>query len=411
MTLLTMAALLFCSGAVSGCETAVFSLKALERRTLSERNRSVAALLARPSRLLVSLLLANLIINVGYFTLSASLSLRYVEQGHSGLAVAVAAASLGGMVVGGEIIPKMFALTGGPATVARMAPALSVLSFVLAPAVLVGSWVTEALEGLLFRSRQPRAVSSSDIKVILGDDRKTGSYRGVELALLNDVIDFGERKAKALMVSRVDMTVLDMREDREHWVEVMSSSPHTDYPVIDGAPDALVGVINAARFLLEPGLSREALLEPAMLAPLGIGAERLVLRMIDERQRLASLLDEFGGVAGVVGQAQLSRELLGELEPSAAGPVEHLSDGAALVSGQCPVHRLEEELGLALQARRAGTVGGAVAEALAAVPRRGDELRLEGWRLRVLSMRGHRVDRLFVIPESSGRSGEQGTAS
>ncbi|MDG2149128.1 MAG: CNNM domain-containing protein [Planctomycetota bacterium] len=411
MTLLTMAALLFCSGAVSGCETAVFSLKALERRTLSERNRAVAALLARPSRLLVSLLLANLIINVGYFTLSASLSLRYVEQGHTGLAVAVAAISLGGMVVGGEIVPKMFALTGGPATVARMAPALSVLSFVLAPAVLVGSWVTEALEGLLFRSRQPRAVNSSDIKVILGEGRKSGSYRGVELALLNDVIDFGERKAKALMVSRVDMTVLDMRDNRNHWVEVMSSSPHTDYPVIDGAPDALVGVINAARFLLEPGLSREALLEPAMLAPLGIGAERLVLRMIDERQRLAILLDEFGGVAGVVGQAQLSRELLGEIEPSAAGPVEHLSDGAALVSGQCPVHRLEEELGLALQARRAGTVGGAVAEALAAVPRRGDELRLEGWRLRVLSMRGHRVDRLFVTPESTGRGGDKGTAS
>jgi len=364
--------------------------------------------LASPTSLLVALLIANLAINVGYFTLSASLSLRFVEQDRAGLSVGVAVVSLGAMVIVGEIVPKMFALTDGPAIVARMAPALSAVSWVLAPAVLVGSWVTEVLESLLFRLRRPRGVSSTDIKFILGEGYASGSYRAVEMALLHDVIDFGERKAKNLMVPRVDMTVLDMRDDRERWAEVMAARPHTDYPVVDGSPDALVGVVNAARFLLEPGLAREALLEPAMLAPLGIGAERLVLRMIDERQRLAILLDEFGGVAGVVGQAQLSRELLGEIEPIATGPVEHLGDGEALVSGQCPVHRLEEELGLVMETRRAGTVGGAVAEALGSMPRRGDELHIPGWRLRVLSMQGRRVDRLFVTPEPDGQPDAEG---
>ncbi len=399
MTLVFMAALLVCSGFVSGSETAVFSLSAAERRALAQRTPLVKSLLARPGRLLVTLLLANLIINVGYFTLSASVSLELLQSDRGGLALGVAVASLGAMVVLGEIVPKTLALADGLRIVRGVSPALSILSFVLAPLVWVGAWVTEIVERLLFGARSRPAVRAADLKAMLGDEGGDASERRVEFALLSDVIDFGELKAKALMVPRVDMAVLDLAEDRAAWVAVMAEQPHTDYPVIDGSPDKLLGVVNATRVMLETETPLEELVEPALLAPLSLGAERLVLRMIHEDCQLAVLLDEFGGVAGLVGRAELAQELLGEVDTERMGPVERLGNGSALVMGRCPVHRLEEELGPVFTSRRAGTVGGAVAEALSAVPRRGDELRLGNWSLRVLSMDGGRVGRLLVKPE------------
>jgi len=199
-------------------------------------------------------------------------------------------------------------------------------------------------------------------------------------------------------VPRVDVEFLDVREPREAWVAQMAAHPHAEYPVCDGSPDRLLGTVHAAAVLAQRTWKTLPALEPPLLAPASISAERLVERLQREGRRLAILLDEHGGVVGAVGLKALSVAVLGEIEgePASRHALLRPRPDTLIVPGDLPLHRLEAETGIRLPARRARIVAGAVAEALGRVPRRGDELLLDEWRLRVAGMTGRRVDSVIV---------------
>lgn len=394
-----MGLLLICSGMVSGSETAIFSLRPAERRKLATGRPLIGSLLARPASLLVTLLIANLLVNVGYFTLSSAITLELQGQDRPLAAALVAFGSLVAIVVLGEILPKTLALGSPARTVLVMGPALMALRGVLAPVAAVGTACTRMAENLMLGATQQKPdVDTNDFKTALSSGLALGTYRAVELALLHDVVDVAGRRARALMVPRVDVAFLDIQEQPEEWVAAMVLAPYSDYPVVSGSRDNLLGTVNAASFLSDISADRTALIEEPLLAPLGIAAEKLVLRMHGEQRRLAILLDEYGGVSGLVGLASLCQAVLGEVERLPEAPWVRRDRGMLVVRGDCPVHVLQEELGLDLATRASDTLGGLLAEALGRLPRRGDEVRLAGWRLRVAAMRGRRVGRVVLKP-------------
>ncbi len=404
MTYVGMLLLLLASALLSGSETALFSLSPAERRRLISQHASVAAALARPTSLLVTLLLANLLVNVAYFSVGAHVSLALVEAGHAQASVLFVTASVLLLTAFGEILPKTLALVLPPTLVVAVAPLLVVLRVVLMPLVLVGELATRLVQALVPGAPQENvAIVADDFKTAVSRRAALGTYHAVELALLHDVIDFGERRARNFMVPRVDVAFLDVRASRAAWIAAMALQPFSDYPVCDGTPDKLLGTVNAALWLARPQADVRALIEPALYAPSSIGAERLVERMQREGRRLAILLDEHGGVAGVVGFNALSQAVLGELAapPGSQRDLIRRREGdALLVRGECPLHVLLTEAGLELPARRADTVAGAVTEALGRVPRVSDEVLLPGLRLRVTGVSGRRVAEVLIRPRS-----------
>jgi putative hemolysin len=405
MTLLLLLALLLCSGLVSASETAVFSLQPADRRRLLARRGPAAAVLASPTSLLVALLIANLAINVGYFTVGARESLELARTGHEVASVLLAVGSVFALVLLGEILPKSLALAAPMKLVLLASPALVALRLGLTPLVMLGEAVTRLVEAPLLRGRAgPDAMRVDDFKSAVARRSASGTYHAVEMALLHDVIDFGVRRARNLMTPRVDVVFLDIQDSRDAWFEQMAARPHTDYPVCDGVPDALLGTISTVRVFSQPETSRRELIEPALLAPESIEAEHLVLRMREADARLAILLDEYGGVEGVVGLASLSQAVLGEIQTDTGGASDAIvrrGRNSLLVRGSCPVHVLLEETGVEIKTRRADTVAGAVVEALGHMPRAGDEVLLEKWRLRVATVRGRRVAQVLIRPRGT----------
>jgi putative hemolysin len=361
----------------------------------------------------VTLLLANLFINVGYFSIASVMSLDLLAADRPWAGGAVSLSAVIALVIVGEIVPKTLALAEPARAVALLAPAVALLSTVLAPLGAVAVGINGLLEAILFgRKDTVEAPNTDDFKTALSGRAALGMYHSIELALLHDVVDFGQRRARNLMEPRVDMVFLDINEPTERWVEAMSRQPRREYPVCDGSPDQLLGTMNTARLLSQPDADRRSLLDPPLIAPLSIGAERLVERLRDGNKSLAILLDEYGGVAGQVRLAALSSSVLGEITPrmeSMDSPIERRGGGSLRITGDCPLHILEDEVGLKLPARRADTVGGALAEALGRVPQTGDEVRLPGWRLRVAVVRGGRVERVLVRRSDDDVVAEDGT--
>ncbi len=403
MRLLALILLLISSSVVSGSETAVFSLRPADRRKLSNTSAFAASLLADPSGLLIALLLANLAINVAFFSLSAAWSLDLAASGKTATSALVGLGSVLSLIVVGEIVAKTIALSIPVKVVRTLAPVLVVLRKLLWPVVLVSRSATTLIESLLIdRPALAAAPGASDFKSALASRATVGAFRGIELALLHDVIDFGERSARQLMTPRVRVVFLDITATPEAWRKTMAEDPYMEYPVCRGSPDQLLGVVNAAEFLMAGDVSRRSLIRPALLAPTGLAAERLVQRMEKEGAHVALLLDEYGGVDGLVGLAALTRAVLGEIvplpEPTVRGvrQIRRRGDGSVIVTGDLPVHRLSDELGIELSTRRADSVAGAIAEYVGRVPRRGDEMVADGWRLRVVDAGRARTPRVLV---------------
>jgi CBS domain containing-hemolysin-like protein len=406
VTVLMMLALLVLSGIVSASETALFSLAPADRRRLIKRHPAVALLVARPTALLLTLLLLNLVVNIAYLSVSAKQSLDLHATGRDDLAAAVAVGSLLALVVLGEIIPKTLALAAPQALVGWVAPPLAFLRMLLWPLVFVGETITRVIEAPLLAGRtQPGSPAADEFKSAVSVRASRGAYRAVEVALLHDIIDFGELRARDLMVPRVDVTFLDVREGLPQWAATMADHPHADYPVCDGSPDRLLGTICAAQVLARRPADLRELLEPPCYAPLPTTAERLVARLEEEGRQVAILLDEHGGVAGVVGLRALSQAVLGELgTPRPGGRVGSITrrGDTLIVEGRCPLHVLREEGGVHLETRQSRSVGGAVAEGLGRVPRPGDELLVAGWRLRVATVARRSIGRVVIRPSTRG---------
>ncbi len=401
MTYLLLGVLLLCSGVVSGSETAVFSLKPGERRRLAASSPLVSRVLARPSQLLVTLLLANLFINVSYFSVSAVMSLDLIEAGHPVLSVLMSVGTIVAIVIAGEIVPKTMALVSPATAVRTAAPVLVALRIALLPLAGIAEAATRFLDALVVGRREGAELGAADFKSAIAGQSALGTYHAVELALLHDVVDFGQRRARNLMVPRVDVAFLDVDVPREETVAAMAAHPYRVYPVCAGSPDQILGTVNAVRVLTERDTPLSELVDPPLFAPLSIGAEQLVENMRRNHAPLALLLDEYGGLAGVVGFSTLIQSVLGEIDPTTGPSMRAITQrhgDSLLVRGDCPLHLLEDEAGLIMPSRRAETMAGALAEALGRVPRVGDELRLPGWRLRVTAMTGRRVGSVIVRP-------------
>lgn len=415
VTLLVLLALLVASALIAGFETAVFSLRRAERRRLAAAGGATAAVLAQRDRLLQALLLGNLFVNVAYYSVVSALVLDVMKAGHVAAGLAISAGTVMLLILLGEILPKNVALRRAPWLVERLAGPFVVLRVLLTPVTTVATGVSHALEGVLLGGREPPPAPGIDeFKRVVAMHASSGAFGAVERELIKDVVDFGGRRADDLMVPRVDVVFLDLQDAPERWIATMRRTPHADYPVCDGAPDALAGMLRAARFLRDPAMERRALIEPAVFVPGSVRAEALLDRLHRERARLAVVLDEFGGIEGLVGLSDLARVALGEVAEPLQPPIVPRRGGGFLVGGSTRLADLEERLGLEVPARRADTVGGAIAELLGAVPRRGDEVVVAGWRVRVLAVRNRRVERVALRPavdeaaaEAAGAAGAE----
>jgi CBS domain containing-hemolysin-like protein len=400
-----MAALLAGAALLSAAETAVFSLQPAERRRLAQRHAAVDAMLQRPTSLLVTLLLGSLLLTVGYFSVGAGVALELLHEGRQGAAASFTIGSVMLMVLAGEILPKTLALASPGGLVTVLAAPILLLRLLLWPLVVVGEAASRLLSALVLGGRGTAAAPArDDFKSAVERRASMGTWHAIEVALLHDVVDFSALRARNLMTPRVDVVFLDLRRPVAEWIATMARRPFAAYPICDGKPDRLLGVVYAADVLASPEAPPRSLLRPALFAPLSLDAERLVARMQEEDARLAVLLDEHGGVAGVVGLGALSRAVLGEIEglaDAAGAGLRRVRPDLLLVRGDCALRVLREEAGVELPARRADTVAGAVAEALGRWPRSGDELLLPGARLRVTEVRGRRVAQVVL----RGRAG------
>ena len=399
-----MLALLIASAFFSGSETALFSLSRgrLHRlRQAGASGRMAAALMRDPHRVLNTLLLGNMLVNVAYTGIAAVMILD-LQAGGAGpwLVAAASAVPLVALILLGEATPKMLAIVVAERWARLAAAPLAVGQRVLAPPL----WCLEHLAaGPIVRLLSPRgrtsgSVTADELAAVLDLSAKRGLIDRNANDLLQEIFELTDLRVADIMVPRVDMVAYDVDAPPDGLIELFGKTRLRKIPVYEARVDNILGVVHAKRLLVRPQSALRDLVVKVPFVPSAGNVERVLLQFRVTRTQMAVVVDEYGGTDGLVTLEDVLEEIVGDIRDeheSARGPaVERIGPGEYLLDGDLAIHEWVDAFRIDLHGRRISTVGGFVTSLLGRIGAPGDQATYRNLRFTVAAMHRRRITKL-----------------
>jgi putative hemolysin len=311
----------------------------------------------------------------------------------------------------GELVPKSLALRHAVPLARWVAGPIDRLAGLTSPLVRVLTGSTRLVLRLLGqKGAEVRAfVSEEEVKHMLQEGRAQGVFDKTEEELIHSVFEFTESSVKEVMIPRPRIQAIDEETPAEQVLSFIIETGKSRYPVYHGSLDEVLGILydkDLFRLLAEkkPIVLRE-ILRPAFFAPETARVSHLLKEMQKRRMPMALVVDEYGGVEGLVTFEDLIEEIVGEISDEAdrePRPVQRLRDGSYLVDASISIHDLADQhhLGFPPSAEYE-TLAGFVLSQLQRIPRGGEIVSFQDWRLTIVDMEGRRIARVKI--ERRGR--------
>ncbi|HYG57997.1 MAG TPA: hemolysin family protein [Symbiobacteriaceae bacterium] len=411
-----IAALILINAFFAAAEIAVVSSRHVRIRQMAEQgNRSAKAvlrLMEDHSRFLATIQVG---ITLAGFLASASAAVGLSEDfGRflQGFGLASGAAESAALVIVtlvlsyftlvlGELVPKRMALQAPERIALIVAPAVGFLSRVTGPFTALLTKSTNLVVRLLGGKveQKDESISEEELRFYVEEHEE---LEDAEKKIISGVFDFGDRLVRQVMVPRPDMECIHQDATLLAAMEQVRKHGYWRYPVYREDYDDIVGIITVKDLVFHvDGRAAEtpvsSIMRPMRVVPESKHALALLKEMQVADEQMAIVIDEYGGVAGLVTLEDLLQEIVGEVaeEPPDrnGGPTEQLLDATDTVEEI--VDRLDIPLA---QSPNYETLAGYILHALGAVPSVGATLEVGGWRLVVAQMDGHRIDKVKAIP-------------
>ena len=308
-------------------------------------------------------------------------------------------------VVLGELLPKAIALRFPEkvslALVYPMLASLWLYSWFIKVLNGTGTWFLRLMKVPVGGHRHIH--SPEELEQLVNHGAEAGAFDEGEYKLLTRVFRFKDHTAQDLMVPRLEVVGINLESTLEESLQIMESSAHTRFPLMDGNLDKIEGYVHLkdVTSALADGTLTDLrqLLRPAIFAPSSLGVEALFEMMRRERGHLAFLLDEFGGTKGIVTMEDVLRQIVGEIQDEFGGREREILEkdtDVLMVSGQMLLNHLTQEVGVSFKETPTNTVGGLVLHTLGRPAEVGEDVVYEGLRFTVLEIQGKRVAKVKV---------------
>lgn len=328
LQLFTVVLLVACSAFFSSSEACLFSLGPVRLQALLERGhpraRVLEALLAKPRRLLVTILIGNELVNIGTAVVTASFwgDVLGHEYGFWTVTIISTATALPLLLLFGEIIPKTMAVKNSEGVSLFVARPLSAFSRLITPVRWVLRRVADAIVRLF--GSEPRAVerapSEKDFRMLLDVGKLEGVIEEQEHRWIRNVFDFDERPVRRVMTPRSRMFSLPADLSADELLVRVREAGYSRIPVHEGSLDNVVGILYAKDLLPyvhgggpKRGPKLRRLLRAPVYFPGRLSAADVFRELRARRTHCALIVDEYGGVLGIVTMEDLLEELFGEI--------------------------------------------------------------------------------------------------
>jgi len=391
--------LLFLSGFFSSAETALFSISRTRARHLSKEggrtNQLIFRMKENPHRLLTTILIGNNIVNVGAAALATSIAISAFPNYALGLATGMMTFLI---VVFGEVLPKSIA-TRNNILIARITirPVfwLSILFFPIIKFL-------EFIPRITGHIKKTPSVTEEELMTFVEVVEEEGEIKEEEKELIHNIFEFDDTKASEIMTPRGDMYVIEA--DQELKLDEIVRSGNSRIPVIEGDIDHVIGILNIKDLFLyyasnKPIDIRKIMREPYFV-PENKKLDSLLGQFKKRKTHMAIVVDEYGGVSGLITLEDALEEIVGEIhdETDIEEPeIITLDQNKWMVPGKSDIDDVNDIIGMDIpDSPEYDTFSGYVLDHIGRIPREKEQISIGAYVITVEAMEGMRI-REYVV--------------
>lgn len=307
------------------------------------------------------------------------------------------------ILVFSEILPKTIGATWWQQLAPATARILQVMILVMKPILVPLAYLNRLIAP---RGERGSTVSRTELEVLAEIGRREGTIDQAEWQVMRNMMNLDEVSVGQVMTPRTRIVAVPLEASVDEAQTVMLEDGRLRLPVYEGTIDRVVGVVLARdlwRAAREGVTSLAEVMREATFVPESKPVEELIREMRQQRIKMAIVLDEYGGTAGLVTLEDLIEEIVGEIQDEHEQeplPFEEELEGEVRIAGTVPLPEFNERYDLSLPEDQNETIGGYVFGTLGRVARVGDEVAIEGGLLRVVKMDGRRIDRIAFYPDA-----------
>ncbi len=419
---LLIQALLIALNAVFACaEIAVISINDAKLTSLKEQGDKRALRLSKltdqPARFLATIQVAITLSGFLGSAFAADSFASLLTEWLVGMNVTISASTLNTIsvilitiilsyfsLVFGELVPKRIAMKNADSLALAMSGMITFVSKLFKPLVALLTVSTNALLRLcgIDPNADDEEVTEEEIQLMVDTGSRKGTIQPEESELIHNVFEFNDTSVKDIATHRPDVTVLWKEDSLEEWDKTIRETKHSWYPICNDSIDTIVGVLNTQDYLCLTDRSWEnvsrAAIRPAFFIPESVRADVLFRKMKQLRCQFAIVLDEYGGMEGVITISDLLAELVGDFNEEEEPDIVSIAPDTWQIHGSADLKDVEEALNVSFDEEECDTFGGLLLARNGYIPKDGTQFDIElaGLAIHVTEIRGHRIENTLV---------------
>jgi putative hemolysin len=399
--------LLICSAFFAGSEAALFSLNSVQVARLKARGgvvrRLILALLQRPTNLIITFLVGNEIVNVALAVTATSLMLLLYGDGGEYVAIVFTTIVL---LFFGEVTPKSLAVRYPEHISMLVAWPLQAFAYLTTPL----RWGLRKLVDAVIGERAERPISlitEEEFKTLVERSEDEGGFDQDKRALIQRVFEFSGHRVTQIMTPRTDIFALEVAEPLTTALPKIKENRFSRIPIYDGTIDQVIGILYAKDLLPysrhpEFEVKLRDLLHPAFFVPESKRTDELLQEFQRNKVHMAIVVDEYGGVSGLVTMEDALEELVGDIVDEfdiEEDLCRQIDPQTYIVSARLPLDEFNAELSVSIPREDVDTIGGHVFHLFGKLPKRGESVSADGLTYTVEHVKGTRILEIRVRRE------------
>ena len=410
--IIAIVVLVLLSGFFSATETAYTSLNVIKIKSLAQKDnkyKKVLKLYEEFDRLITTILVGNNIVNIALSAITTVWFIKAITHPNiATFATAIAIVSLTVIIlIFGEISPKSLAKDHAEGFSMAVAPLLRFIVIILTPINLI-FMLWKKLLTKMFKAKTIDTVTEGEVLTLIDEAHEDGSIDEYNKELIENIFDFDDLSAGEIATHRTDLTFLDYADTMEEWDNIIINSRFSRYPICKDSIDNIIGILDARSYLRLEDKSRENVMETIVSSPYfvpeAVKADVLFKNMREHKESMAVVLDEYGGLFGVITMTDLIECIVGDINNESEDgeeelpPVELIAENSWRILGSASIDEVEEALGIKLEDTDSDTFSGYTLAIYGSVPDDGTNFELTTEKLNIVieEIKDHRIDRATV---------------
>jgi putative hemolysin len=398
---LILLVLVFFSAFFSGIETAFVSLSDIRVQHLIDQGKKgmslVKLLKDNNQRLIITILVGNNLVNIAASAFATSLAMDMFASNAIGIAVGAMTFII---LIFGEITPKTIAMAKNEWIAVHTAPAIRICQYVFYPVILLLQWIMTTISRPMEMNLTEPIITEAEIKSVVSLGETIGEVEEDERIMIHNIFRFSDLEACEIMVDRTQIFFLNAEEKVKNAAEEIVQKGFSRIPVYEENYDHVIGILYAKDVLQatirgDLDATVKYLIRPAMFIPETMLIDDLLREFQKEKVHLALVVDEHGGVSGLVTIEDLIEEIVGDIYDETDNEevmIRKVDAKKSIVKGETEIEDVNRELNMGLSEREDyETISGFILSELRYIPEVGEELKIGNNTIRITKADKQRI--------------------